>query len=409
MGLGQRSISQPCEIQPSHDDVTTIFYKERDCHCAVFRTRECGSPCTYSSSANVARMGHLPYTENAVLPPVKAPYLCTDVERYDGQGFADFALRMGWTTDGPLSQWSARDTSRAQSWLYFGLLEEMFGEAFRRDDFIAASSDEKRYVTTSKLPALLKERCQETSRIYTSIASLGFRDMSQRGFLRGRPYVKLNKNLETVLQLAEHQSDAMNSGNADARNIALSVKILLWSIGNALETYLPSRRKRRQYARRQSQLLRLRMLQSGKCPYWTEVYLRTYSTAMIYYLSAAPTLAGNSNHEQRSADGGCTARDINEDSYVTSHATGHCKCDMAEPDLQKIVAIIESGGLPLIRFKALPSGALALDMVQAKFGLHYTAISHVWSAGLRNPVSNSLPQCQLRKIRTGKPFLHKYV
>ena len=347
-------------------------------------------------------MDHLPYPDDAVLPPIKIPYLCENVERYDGQGFDNFALRIGWTTYGSVSQWSARDTARLQSWLYFGLLEEIFGQAFIRDDFIGIASDGQRYVTTKKLPALLKESCQETSKIYTSISSLGFRDMSQRGVLRGRPSVRFNQRSRTVLQLAESQSDVMDSGNAEARNISLSIKILLWSIGNAFETYLPSRGKRRQFARQQSQLLRARMLESGRCPYWTEIYLSTYSPAMIYYLSAAPTLAGNSNHEHCSANDGCIAHDVDESSYITRHVTEHCKCNMIEPDVQKIVAIIENGGIPLIKFETLPSGDLALDVVQAKYRLHYTAISHVWSAGLGNPIANSLPLCQIQKIRTGK-------
>ena len=49
-------------------------------------------------------MDHLPYPGNAVLPPVRILYLCADLERYDGQGFADFAVRMGWTTSDSLLQ-----------------------------------------------------------------------------------------------------------------------------------------------------------------------------------------------------------------------------------------------------------------------------------------------------------------
>ena len=220
--------------------------------------------------------------------------------------------------------------------------------------------------------------------------------MSQQGFLRGRPFVKLNQRLENVFFTAVNWSDAMESGDSEARNVALSIKILLWSIRNALKTYLPSRNKIWRFARAQSQLLRSRMLQSGKCPCWTEIYLRTYSIAMIYYLSATPTLAGNANHEQCSANSRCTAHDVDEDLYVTSYVTGNCNCNIAGPDIRQVVSILESGGLPLMSFQALPSGDLALDVVQAKYGLHYTAISHVWSAGLGNPSSNTLPQCQLQ-------------
>lgn len=41
-------------------------------------------------------MDYLPYPDDAILPPLKIPYLCADIEQYDGLGFIDFPLRMGW-------------------------------------------------------------------------------------------------------------------------------------------------------------------------------------------------------------------------------------------------------------------------------------------------------------------------
>ncbi|MCJ1267904.1 hypothetical protein MMC22_007790 [Lobaria immixta] len=344
-------------------------------------------------------MDHLPYPENPILPPLKTPYLCQDVETYDGQGLKDFPARKGWIMS---LQWSARDSARAQSWLYFGLLIELLGQSFNRDEFIDTARDGQQYVTIAKLPALLRVKYQENSPLYMRMASsLGLTDRL-RGLPSGLPYVRLTERLASSLKLAGKQSDGQDTGDSLASAIALSIKILIWSIGNAtmyVPTFAPSSWERWiHFAPRQSRLLRSRMLESGKCPYWTEIYLRTYSSAMINYLAATTSMDGNTNHESCSTEQ-CIAHDIDNDQYATKHVNDNCSCDMTAPDIQKVTSIIEKNGVPLIRLKQLPSGDLTLDVVPAHYGLHYTAISHVWSGGLGNPTSNALPQCQLKNIR----------
>ena len=342
-------------------------------------------------------MDHLPYPDDAILPPIRIPYLCADVERYDGLDFVGFPSRMGWT-DWRL--WSSREIARIQSWLYFGLLAELFGSSFDENDFIKNSTDGKIYITTCNLPALLKDRCQENSHFYQWASSMGIRDRSQAGFLRGSPYVRLNKRIATALGLAQEKSNLLEATVPPARLIALSIKVLIWSVANALCTYLPSRKQMADFKPRPSPTLTPRMLDGGKCPYWTEIYLQRYSVAMVYYLAAVPFLYGNIDHSTCSVTE-CTAHDIDEQQYTTKHVQDGCECDMVAPNVAKISSIIEKNGVPLVRLKVLPSGLLGLDVVRGQYGTHYTAISHVWSGGLGNPSSNSLPQCQLRNIRQG--------
>ena len=340
-------------------------------------------------------MDHLPYPDNPVLPPLRIPYLCKDVESYDGQGLRDFPVRAGWTT----SSIDTSDSGRVQSWLYFGLLTEIFGESLESNDFIETTIDGQQFVVTRKLPNLLRDCCQENSRMYMRMASLGFRDPSQKGFLRGRPRVRLNERLARALELAARLSEVQDTGDNTACVVALSIKVLVWSISNALKTYLPSFEKL--YPPRHSRLLRSRMLESGKCPYWTEVYLREYSVGMIYYLASTASIDG-ADHGSCSADE-CIAHNIDEQHYTTKHVKDDCPCEMASPDIiGKVTSIIEDDGVPLMRLKEMPSGDLGLDVVRATYGTHYTAISHVWSGGLGNSVSNSLPRCQLKFIRRGE-------
>lgn len=333
------------------------------------------------------------------MPPLRIPYLCQDVEPYDGQGLFDFPLRVGWITSP--SELLAHGTARRQSWLYFGLLVELFGQSVDTNEFISTSLDGRQYVTTCKLPALLEKECKENSRLYTRMTALGFIDPSEKGYLRGRPRVRLNKRIANALKLVEEQSDALDSVDSLACVIALSIKILIWSISNALATYIPSHKERAQDAPRSSRILKMRMLQSGKCPYWTEIYNRTYSLAMIYYLASSPSIDGRTNHGSCSEER-CVAHDVVPGLYTSKHADEDCQCDMIGPDIGKVTDIVDNDGVPLMRFKETPSGDLALDVVQAQYGVHYTAISHVWSGGLGNENSNSLPQCQLKNICKGK-------
>ncbi len=248
-----------------------------------------------------------------------------------------------------------------------------------------------------------KERCQENSQLYQMMTSIGIWDRTQKGFLRGRPYIRLNKRIATALRLAQEQSHLLDKEVPSAGLIALSVKVLIWSIANGMSTYLPSCRQVAEFKPRASRVLRSRMLDGRKCPYWTEIYLQRYSVAMIYYLTTVTLLDGNVDHTNCSVEE-CTTHDIDEQQYTTKHVKDDCRCDMVAPDVAKIAGIIEKNGVPLVRLKDLPSGRLALDVVQGQHEQHYTAISHVWSGGLGNPSSNSLPQCQLKNIRRGMCF-----
>ena len=346
-------------------------------------------------------MEHLPYPSNAILPPLKVPYICKDTEAYDGQGFHDFPSRKGWNES---FDFSLRDLARAQSWLYFGLLGAVFGESFNANDFIDTTAEGEQLVTTRTLKALLQKNCGESSEMYKWISRWGFVDPSWRGIVRGRPHIRPDERLTGILKLAEFQSNILNGGDYLATVIALSIKILIWSIANALATYLPWRGKRLLWIPRHCRLLRGAMLQGSKCPYWTEVYLRNYSPGMIYFLAAMPLMGGRPIHKDCSTQR-CIAHDTDDDTYIIEYVNKCSGCDLTGPDPERVKIVIENGSIPLMKLRELPPERLTLDVVQAGYGVHYTAISHVWSGGLGNPFANTLPQCRLESIRKGESLL----
>ena len=382
-------------------------------------------------------MDHLPYPRKASLPPLRIHYLCKEVERYDGFGLKDFPLRAGWLNSTHSSPWyTCHASARAQSWLYFGLLQEVFGHKFDEQDFIGAGVIEEQFVTSARLPVLLNEWCPRPDGFNITSAP---REPAETNFERNLPRRSRNISYEQLVEIlgfVEEQSDVVDAEIPLARPITLSIKVLVWSVRNSLFHHLPSLKKKMHIRLRQSRLLKSRMLEGGKCPYWTDVYLQRYSPALIYYLAAArlPSETVNSvacylaatqspgaaldpldfptsqftgefistvdtiKHTRCSTEK-CVASDIDEQHYTTKHIWGDCNCMFVTANIGKVVEIIQNGFVPLVEIKELPTGLLVLDVVQASHDVHYTAISHVWSGGLGNPTSNGLPQCQLRRLR----------
>ena len=116
-------------------------------------------------------MDHLPYPKEPLLPPIEILDISRDVESYDGLGFQDFPARVGWTKKHQGDQivhWydceAGLAASRAQSWLYFGVLQEFLGEKFDRQAFLRYDPETCRtLLSTERLPALARAWSLERS------------------------------------------------------------------------------------------------------------------------------------------------------------------------------------------------------------------------------------------------------
>ncbi|KAK5293345.1 hypothetical protein LTR99_009791 [Exophiala xenobiotica] len=73
-------------------------------------------------------------------------------------------------------------------------------------------------------------------------------------------------------------------------------------------------------------------------------------------------------------------------------------CSFVPDRRDTVMKILENGKLPLVY---IDSDAEELDFIikESTASESYTAISHVWSDGLGNPSGNTLPTCQLRRLR----------
>lgn len=319
-------------------------------------------------------MNHLPYPANPSLPRVVVPDLCAEVEQYDRCGFATYPIRQGWMAFAHESPWTDCDArvaaSRAQTWLYFGLLQEFFGDEYHRPMFVCNDK-----ITTENLSDMLQKwATKKTSK-------------------------KKASNAETyvLLLLAERHSQHLDALVASARAIALSIKVLIDSLGIAAGIIDSGIRRNEAFNASPSRLLEERMVDLNWCPYWVQTYVASYSVATINYIAALTRTTMVEDHGACTTNR-CVAHNVDMQHYQTKHVKDGCQCSFLGPSISKIQASINEGNVPLIRCTEAPGGRILVDVIEAEPGVEYTAISHVWSGGLGNPHSNSLPECQLRRL-----------
>ena len=325
-------------------------------------------------------MDHLPFPVDPVLPPVVIPYVCEGFEPYDNHGFPTFAIRQGWMSVAHEDSWCRCPADvaavRAQTWLYFGLLHEFFGDDYDRKMFLLTDRvGVQPVVITQNLPHLLERWFDWTSQCKN----------------------KSDTKIRSLLLDAERYSQPLDVLVPSAKAISLSIKVLICSLGAAAGIIDSGIRKDETFNASPSRLLEERMLENNWCPYWIRIYSARYSVPTINYLSALTRTTMVEDHGSCTTNQ-CVAHNVDMHHYQTKHAAANCQCHFVGPSISRISSKIQEGIIPLICCTEASDGRIALDVIEADPGVEYTAISHVWSGGLGNPNSNSLPECQLRRL-----------
>lgn len=154
---------------------------------------------------------------------------------------------------------------------------------------------------------------------------------------------------------------------------------------------------------RAARLLYHVFLTNGWCPYRALQLCRSYDYLFLNLLAGQkrPFPPGE-DHTKCLDMQRCRAHNIDlarpEEYPVAHHEHGvDQRCDNVHIPVDELIDIIESGSIPLISLSR--EGPLDLQVVRCTPFIAYTAISHVWSDGMGNPQSNSLPECQLLRLR----------
>ena len=330
-------------------------------------------------------MDHLPLPKNPIKVVIEVPYLCK--APYDEQSFYDFPQRQGFRVDE--NGWLEWDEDREdvlafyQTWLYFGLLYEFFGQPIRILDFTRSNTRRNGLaICSASLPLLIgnwKRRLDESSEALRRQMLDSARDclrfaVNHCAYLE-RPYV--------IQHWREHSW----------ANVVLAIRVLINSlaisftelmIGNPQSPGIswphtpnsvpPSLR-----------LLTERMEANGWCPYRLRFLTAKMSVNTFHYLaSLRPNTTRRAEHHHCQAEGFCKGDSIPQGAEFRPKHISSCdeQCAWLSPPMHKVKAALTKGHIPIIICTRRVDGSLVLDVVHAQRAMKYTAVTHVWADGL---------------------------
>ena len=334
-------------------------------------------------------MDHIP-TPLDSLPGIDIPI--TTIVPYDFRGFTTFPSRYGFGLEKPLGEeQSADDTaSLIQSWLYFGLLAEFFGEPVNVEEFTCRSREPctQSLLCLAPLNRLMKSHSPEKDR---QLLLLQEACEKLKVFLKSPHYFT-----SPVLE------------------IELSIRVLIHTLGDYVDCPATSQNMHT--------LIENRLLEFGWCPSQVAEIGQYENEVVAYYLcrlrrpnpynvshsscSRIQCIANNVSEQYQNRHTHRTNPRLDDDlfgsnSTVVNKSSGSNElepCPFIHIDAQEVRKIIEEGGIPLVSIDTSSSDGLELRVRAAAARDRYIAISHVWSDGLGNPALNALPKCQLERL-----------
>lgn len=359
-------------------------------------------------------MDHLPYPDNAAYPLIQIPYLVNeDVARYEGGGFEGFPQEAGWM-EGEGTWFDCEPctaAARAQAWLYLGLLKEIMGCEIYQASFVTSNQQHGLVLSTKRgLPPLLRRRFRSKEPLvqlmymaphfFILLVIISMGTLLLKAEMRQRisgTRKKQHSNINRALVTAERELRSLETTFpycSDVLLVCLSIRALVWSIRNASAHQDPTVLKRSYMEMSSSPFLERTLIERGMCPHYLAIINERSSVATLHFLSGLdrPVL-----QHQDCTSGSCTANILDPSTYVTVHVEKDCNCDFIGPDTTEIFKAIDEGDIPVICL-SLHEDTVLIKTQRSGFDNPYMAISHVWSGGLGNQNSSSLPICQLRHI-----------
>lgn len=378
---------------------------------------------------------------------LKVPYLATPSYQSPGISFYDFPQHNGFPRTDDADDLDGKTigslASFLQSWLFFELLSAFLERPINRDDFVAdgfIEINQKGVHNHFRVWRKELSKCSNT------------RKRQAQKNIEGLIKAALWKS-----DIFEEAADRFKSRDEDFDSVALSVKLLI-SLLNSISddafstmgsrlygTYLSSwvpyvsdvlmprggfysaddqplqqmgKEEARRYLARQpkmfvplppgddrggraAQRLLGLFVENGWCPYRARQLCRSYDYLIINSLASLKRqIISRENHGRCIQLERCCAHELIVDPpnlYPLRHVDDD-NCNLVDIPREEIADIIKSGGIPLISL-SLGENELDLEVVRCTPYITYTAISHVWSDGLGNPISNALPLCQLFRLR----------
>ena len=290
---------------------------------------------------------------------------------------------------------SAEDcASLLQSWLFFGLLAEIGGELVNREAFLTRQRPPKISIRVAgywNSPKKFTPRSMDSCLRLAAVHSYKTDRFNVAG-THPMPLVTLSINV-LISELIEHHERSLRVEEW-ARN---HEKPRLTPLVPGSDFISPS-----------AHLLMSSMMAQGWCQSQIHRICSSYNWCIVHYISHISRREAGSDAHNRCSKKLCQANNSSPIGYVTAHTEESCRCSFITAPTNKIVQIIQDGGVPLVSIRKRPYGGLGIEIQVATAPIQYIAISHVWSGGLGNPQANSLPQCQLQRLLERLSSLPEY-
>jgi Heterokaryon incompatibility protein (HET) len=349
-------------------------------------------------------MDHSEQVIDPAYAPLRIP--CLSPDEYDQLDWASYPERSGYNKEqllsGDFSQHSPEETAAfLQDWLYFGVLWVVLGRNGSKANYVVADSHGTGIITTKLLNEHIDQRM-------TDLKDVAQNDLySVKAILRD-----IEMCLMTVSKLCTSSTcrDDRRKEFINAWPLSAEIDFSVRDLGEYLSIALRSEWDRA--FDRQCYFMFLsfpcaylpisRMTEEGRCPSERNMVSKGLSSSSAFYATQLkrPRDATRLDHSNCS-DTLCEARQVDKSTYRTQHAEADCTCTPLGPSVNEIVSIIQSGQIPLISIETLnTSPFLKVNVEPFKRRKRFIAISHVWSDGLGNSLQNTLPHCQLFRIKS---------
>ena len=357
-------------------------------------------------STNTKAMEHLPCPASAVgKEKTSVPYVC--LENYDGGPFMTYPSRVAGLPDLQIVGLFPGQFSRPhqlqiaslpkrelesfyQTWLFFGLLNELLGSLYVPEDFINTCEDHSGHtkaLSTGKLNTAIEEW---VARIQAGKAD--------------PPVTYAHVARCLCMAHAAISIQAIHSSiDPDVRLCLVSLgQNLAYATNNAFNVENPGQDVK--YPSSWKSLIdeeywERRFLAHGWCPTETKLIIdTTLSVQTLHFLACLDKTDAGKDHRSCTTQQ-CRAYQNDLGAYQTKHISNECNCKDLAIDPETLHHVLKSKALPLIRVRQGQTlSEISIDIVASRPTSRYVALSHVWADGLGNPYANALPRCQLSDI-----------
>lgn len=318
--------------------------------------------------------------KNPVHPRTQVPYVSSD--KYDRGPFISYIDRSTWTLDKVFNHQNhgistASTLAFLQTWLFFGLVHEVFREFPHDDDWIENAGGCK-LLSTKQLRSLLSTWDHE--------------DLDTRNDFWNHIKECLKVTMDVINQLSILRSTLLESP------IVFSVVLLYDLIEKNLGIKDDAYRSAGGLHLNASIYLQSRMLNDGWCRNDVCRLSSQLDLSALFLASYLERPEPERDHRGCS-ERLCSVSQVDEANYVTLHERSRCEgdCPNVTAHQDELFSILRKGVIPLVSYNMV-GGEVRFKIVEHTLNARYVAISHVWSHGLGNPHGNSLPQCQMHRI-----------